>query len=193
MDNKQYEVMSVTNVSDYDFPYIDTKALNKTIVEQRMAGGSQTERVYNKPEVPTLMWDSECYALEAGETRQFPRFMAENFAKKIVDRAIIEKISFPGIKNNVGMKGIRVETLRKSILELVLIVPTTPEAVEAVEEKEEEDPKPVEPKEVSKVEKKKYEGISRNRLMKMALDQGLDVKSTMKKVELIEVLYEANA
>ena len=194
MDRKQYEVVNITNVSDYDFPSIDVKAMNAAIRSPRAAGSDQTERVHNKPSVPTLMWDGDTYELKAGETKEFPRFLGEKFAKHIVDRAIIDKVNVEGVKNNVGTKGIRNEALRKSILERVLVARTLPEAVEATKEEElDEVPAHIVPKpeEAPEVPQSDLEKLNRAQLMKIAAEAGIEVKNTMKKVDLIKALNAA--
>lgn len=83
----QFDVAAVTNISTYDFPRIETNIdrvrASRTTLEM---GG---KRRYEAPSVPVLMWDGRCYELRAGETKQYPRFLAEHFAEKIIDRVLI--------------------------------------------------------------------------------------------------------
>jgi hypothetical protein len=183
MDKKEYDIVEVTNVTEYDFPHIDMKQINAPVRTSRTVRERADSRVFEKPDVPTLMWDGEVYALKAGETREWPRFIAERFVKKIVDRAILDKTKLKGVTNNIGARGLRNDTLRKAIQGLVLSeksnAPIKKVKVEE-ESKGEESAEVISP----------YDSMKRTELMTIAKEKGIKFDITVTKDQLLGLLSE---
>lgn len=161
MADDLYEVVSVTNISEYDFPAFDNEAQRQEYRVRRSAH-------YAKPSVPVLMYDGKIYALKAGETKSFPRFLADHFTKLIIDREIM---THKGDVKSLNDKNLR-EQLKDKIQGKIAEQPV-------VKEVEETQP------EASVAE---LETLGMGPLRKIAKEKGVKVAVTMGKQDLIDAI-----
>lgn len=177
MDRKQLEIVSIQNISNYDFPFVDHKANNHIMKTTRMPGETMgDERVYMKPDVPVLMWDGEVYELNAGQVKQFPRFLAEHFAGKIIDRFIIDQTP-EGVEGNNNKKS-RAELLKRIFMEDVVAKPV----VAPVEEVQEE------VKEIGAVAGIATNEMAMGQLRQLAKQKGLKYPPTTSRSSLVNMI-----
>jgi hypothetical protein len=141
------------------------------------------DRVYTKPEVPVLMWDGECYELGAGEVKQFPRFLAEHFANKIVDRYIIDQTK-EGIEGKLNKANYAV-LLKKVFMETTPVKAVVAPIQDVEEETEEETT------EVQGVGSIATNEMAMGQLRQLAKQKGLKYPLTTSKNTLVQLINDA--
>jgi hypothetical protein len=85
-----FGIKYVTNTTEYDFPFIDLEAENKAYREAKDPTYVGPKPRYVRPDVPVLMMDGKTVELKSGETKAFPKEVAEYFATRIVRQKLVE-------------------------------------------------------------------------------------------------------
>lgn len=167
MSQDMYDVVKIKNITKYDFPNI---VVDNSAFRNPRSPGNTAKPLFQRPDVPVLMWDGKVYGLAAGEIKEFPRFLAAHFAKHIAKRAVFEG----GYSEN----RLRDKTLYEDFVKQIYV-----QEPALIEEKEET---PVEKEDLTA----NVETLSMPELRKLASEKGVKFDSKTKKVELIARLNE---
>jgi len=176
---EQNEQVKIKNISKTDFLELDMEGANEEwrggisqsrlqyVKNRQMTSPKSSGTAFVKPDRPVLMWDGETYGMEAGEVKSFSKPIADHFARKIAQRAILERAS----ENEVT--GMRLPEVMAPYLDDIYM-------------RERNSAKEMIPV------KKKPEDMNMAELRKVMSEKGLKAPNTAKKDEVLGLIANAD-